>query len=584
MKNIKKISKVVLLVILFFSTRQIVLADNSVNIILKIYADDTVIFNGPETVTACAESPAPDAPITINGKCAIEQVVPALSNTWTWNYAPSGWLNELSGYTTTPDFSKFWSWFNNLSLGGTGLNQHSLSSGEELLLTYNSYPLRISASKSSGIIGDTITFTAEEESTFDANYNMLWTPSSEATITLGTQTCTTATDGTCFIVLNTAGSLNAIGSKTLRVPSNNVNIQISTPPAETRGGSGSIPINEPSSTPISQEIIPITVEKTKFDLKKAFDFLITQQEKNGSFGQDIYTDWATLAFASSNYQDQTIKLVRYAVENKTEGMSLTDNERHAMALLSLGLNPYNTNNENYIEKIITSFDGKQFGDANEDNDDIFALIVLQSSGYTQDEKMINDDISFILSRQKENGSFDESVDMTGAAIEALSPFSPTPLIGESLEKAKNFLREKQKENGGWGNASSTAWALEGITALGEKPEDWKRGDNTPLDYLATIQDIDGGIKNENINTKIWETAYVSSILSSKTWNQIMQKFEKPKIQEITKVQKKFVKKQKNTPIIITTPINTEKIPPPTTKVEPSQESWFVRLLTNIFNL
>ena len=48
-----------------------------------------------------------------------------------------------------------------------------------------------------------------------------------------------------------------------------------------------------------------------------------------------------------------------------------------MALMSLGLDPYNTNGENYINKIISGFDRKQFGDASVDNDDIFALITLQ---------------------------------------------------------------------------------------------------------------------------------------------------------------------------------------------------------------
>ena len=41
--------------------------------------------------------------------------------------------------------------------------------------------------------------------------------------------------------------------------------------------------------------------------------------------------------------------------------------------------------------------------------------------------------------------------------------------------------------------------------------------NTPLDYLATIQDTDGGVKDSNMQNKIWETAYVTSALSGKTW-------------------------------------------------------------------
>src|SRR3989344_3141234 len=104
-----------------------------VTIILKVYSGDEVLFDGPETVTACYESLiTANVPETVNGKCAIEQS--GLSNTWTWDYAPSGWLDELGGHATTPDYSKSWGWFNNLNYGNVALNQHPLSSDEELLL------------------------------------------------------------------------------------------------------------------------------------------------------------------------------------------------------------------------------------------------------------------------------------------------------------------------------------------------------------------------------------------------------------------------------------------------------------------
>ncbi|MFA6177901.1 MAG: prenyltransferase/squalene oxidase repeat-containing protein [Candidatus Paceibacterota bacterium] len=333
--------------------------------------------------------------------------------------------------------------------------------------------------------------------------------------------------------------------------------------------------------------------KLSFDLQKAFNFLASQQKENGSFGEDLYTDWTTMALASANYPEQISKLIKYFKEIKIENLSLTDHERHAMALMSLGQNPYDTSGLNYIKKIIESFDGTQFGDIHEDNDDIFALIVLQNAGYTITDKMIEDDILFVLKAQNADGSWDNSVDMTGAAIEALSTFSPSPGEGEkvmgSLVKAREFLKQKQKEDGGWGNASSTAWAIEGILALGEKIEDWKKNEDTPLDYLATIQDIDGGTKNDNINNKIWETSYVASVLSGKTWNQIMQKFEKPKITTVNqiavKAPKKIIKNNKleNTATVI----NAIDSIPTTNQIEQKEntkKNWFIKLLDSIFSI
>ncbi|KKT22260.1 MAG: hypothetical protein UW07_C0040G0010 [Candidatus Nomurabacteria bacterium GW2011_GWF2_43_8] len=348
--------------------------------------------------------------------------------------------------------------------------------------------------------------------------------------------------------------------------------------------------------------------KAVFDIEKAFEFIIAQQKENGSFGADIYTDWTALALATGNYQEQVIKLIKYLGELKMENprlpdgqARLTDYERRAMALMSLGLNPWGWNGENYIGKITSSFDGKQFGDVNEDNDDIFALIVLQNAGYGENEKMISDDIAFVLGRQRENSSWDESVDMTGASMEALSVFSPDEQVKNALGKAKKFLKEKQKDNGGWNDsASSTAWALQGILASGEKPEDWiKKGpakggaSNTPLDYLATLQDADGSIKGENLENKIWETAYVLSALSGRTWNQIMQKFDKQTKPAVpAETSKKPAPKQK---IPEPKPENTEKqdativtsaITPPPTDIEPEipKKNWFRRLLENIFNI
>jgi len=315
------------------------------------------------------------------------------------------------------------------------------------------------------------------------------------------------------------------------------------------------PEPEPVHHSSSGSRIKIEIEKPIFDSKKALDFISTQQKENGSFGEDIYTDWATLALASSpDYQDQKVKLTKYLSENKFSGTLLTDYERHAMALMALNLNPYSTNSENYIEKITNSFDEKQFGDIEKDNDDIFALIVLQNAGFNQDEKIISDTIDFIISKQKENGSWDENVDMTGAGIEALTKFKEMESVKASLEEAKEYLKQNQKENGSWENVSSTTWAMEGILALGEKPEDWIINGNTPINYLGENQDEDGGIKiteEQGIENKIWQTSYAITATSGKTWNDIMQKFEKPKI-EIIPVQVSSLLPVNNTPNIVNT--------------------------------
>ena len=235
-------------------------------------------------------------------------------------------------------------------------------------------------------------------------------------------------------------------------------LTVTNPPVSHGGSGGALAAAISAPTIPNLSPTPVPVIKKEFDIKKALKFITSQQKENGSFGEDLYTDWAAVALAErTDFQIEREKLIKYFKELKTNDYQLTDYQRHAMGLMSLGLNPYNTNGENYIKKIIDSFDGKQFGNIKEENDDIFALIVLQNAGYTKDENIIKDTVTFILSKQKENGSWDENAVMTVAGIQALASFNQDEKVKNTLTKAREFLKQNQKDDGGWGNVSSTAW-------------------------------------------------------------------------------------------------------------------------------
>ena len=125
------------------------------------------------------------------------------------------------------------------------------------------------------------------------------------------------------------------------------------PPTSVSSSSGGGPLitnylpPSPAAVPIPASLSPV---KPIFDLKKAYNFLAAQQKSDGSFGANLYTtDWTAFALATSRLNLDE----KYFSENKLSGNFLTDYERHAMALMALGLNPYNTDGENYIEKITT---------------------------------------------------------------------------------------------------------------------------------------------------------------------------------------------------------------------------------------
>ena len=263
-----------------------------------------------------------------------------------------------------------------------------------------------------------------------------------------------------------------------------------------------------------------------FDIEDALAYLKSVQAGDGSFGGALlYTDWAGVAFGSLNVTDSAKDLLLAYLSSHNEISSLlTDNERRAMALLALDENPYAFNGINYIKAITDSFDGAQFGDENLVNDDIFALIPLANAGYDEDDEIITEAVTFIISKQKANGSWEESVDVTSAGIQALKSFDAVAGVSEALSESEDYLVNEQENAGGWEDSVfSTSWAMQAMNALNES---WEKNGNTPEEYLASKQEADGGLEGIDLNSRIWATSYAISAASGKTWDEILQNVSK----------------------------------------------------------
>ena len=265
-----------------------------------------------------------------------------------------------------------------------------------------------------------------------------------------------------------------------------------------------------------------------FNIEKAFAYIESIQANDGSFEEnDMYTDWASIALSSKdNSSSSNDKIISYMKSHPNQSLVLTDNERHSMALLALGQNPYSFSEINYIAPIIKAFDGTQFGDSLLINDDIFALIPLVNAGYTNDDDIIKKDITFILSKQKPDGSWDESIDITASAIQALVSFNSIDGVLASIKKASEYLQNSQNPDGGFGSVYSTAWALQAMNSLNES---WEKNGNTPKESLARSQVGDGGVlaQSETKQNRIWATSYAIPAMLSKPWNTILHKVPKP---------------------------------------------------------
>jgi hypothetical protein len=205
-----------------------------------------------------------------------------------------------------------------------------------------------------------------------------------------------------------------------------------------------------------------------------------------------------------------------------------------MAFMALGINPYTGGTENYISKIINSFDGTQFGDSDLFNDDVFAIIALRSAGYSSGDAEITKARDFIITNQEDNGSFD-SPDVTAATIQALKLAEESSDGEIAITKAKNYILGLQVSDGGFtssgnvGNNFSTSWILGALDALSISGDSLVNNNKNPFDYLYSIQQTDGGIEDEttgNVDSRVWATAYAIVGAQEKTWNAIMKSFTK----------------------------------------------------------
>ena len=263
-----------------------------------------------------------------------------------------------------------------------------------------------------------------------------------------------------------------------------------------------------------------SVTKKNFSRDDALKFLALNQEKDGSYGALMYTDWVAIGTGDNDLIKPS--LTKYFLENDLNSSVTTEKERHAMALMALGINPYTGTKINYIKKIVDSFDGEQFGDKTLVGDDVFALIVLKNAGYSINDEMIKKDIYYIVSKQNINGSWD-SADMTAATLQALKGFENLKDVFLAINKGENYLISTERTDGGFNNSFTTSWVLQ---ALFNSEKILKAGD-----YLSARQSNDGGMDSIDTNrdARIWATSYALPAMEHKTWSDILQKFPKQDI-------------------------------------------------------
>ncbi len=482
-------------------------ADGTVSVYLQVEADTGTVFAKQlVNVDACSNREN-SATTTVNALCAFEAAGLATGLTW---FDFGSQVDSVNGIAAPGYPDDTWIFFFNDDISNFGASDTLLSDGDSILWTLGIQPLRIAVSNASPTVGGTTTVTVTG---FDTG-TFAFVPVAGATV-VGVEGTTNA-NGQFDIAATSTDAFTVYATQTGYLPSATTSIMAvaaETPaPVVNSGGGG------------GGEVVHI-----KLSVPNALTYLVSKQNTDGSFGSPLYSDWAALAFAAGDPGAAKTSLHDYLVTSSPTLSSPTDYERHAMALMALDINPYSGTSKDFITPIINAFDGTQIGDVSFENDDIFALFPLTHAGYSASDDIIQKTVAFIISRQLESGAWTGGVDMTAAAVQALAPLSSLPGVPTALTKAESYLRTQQQTNGGFGSSFSTSWTLQAISALGQSSLSWTANGLTPGDYLASLQQADGGIEStvSDESTRIWASAYAIPASLGKTWNSLLSSYSKP---------------------------------------------------------
>lgn len=562
---LKKFTLVFVLVFVFFFFKNVAQAANTdLNVLIRNGAN--VIYNGVVPLPASGDISIPNIPDDNNGTHSVDAdsvlgVIYKLDQTddsfaisnLSYNTTYSSFL--LNCLTPTGESSLCYDWRYAVgdSSPSVGMDKYILSGGESIYLFFGPQN-KVILSDNSITTKDTLTVTTEKY-----NYiNNTWEKRPGVTVGLTTPNPDdpfSPNDDIKKLVNSTTAqaTFSNIPAGTYKVGVKEdyywptTSLTVTTPPIITGAGTGSL--LAPHSTPSYVEVIT-PEKKDEFSVPKALDFLLKNQKDDGSFNTSMYTDWVAMASAAAADPSLEEKLSTYLRNNPLDSYLLTDNERHAMALMSLNINPYSSTPVNYIKKIVDSFDGVQFGNKDLVNDDIFALIVLKNVGFKEGDYIISNDVKYIVSQQETDGSWG-SVDLTAAAIQALRRLNDLPGVRISISKATDYLLKAKKSDGGFGNSFSTSWVLQTF------PNDSRFTSSQKVLYLD--QQEDGGLdKDADINSRILATAYAIPAILHEPWSLTMHRFPKAifpgrvieKVISTSKsiIEKTPVKKVKETPI------------------------------------
>jgi hypothetical protein len=271
-------------------------------------------------------------------------------------------------------------------------------------------------------------------------------------------------------------------------------------------------------------------------LQRPVDYLLHAQNADGGFGGQagqpssaLFAGWAALGLESAGVRLQSVDrgpgLVAY-VERAAGAADAGSIERNILVARAAGLSASDFGGHDLVTMLRAKFegDGSVGGDVNLT---AFGILALRAAGMAVPARTD----AWLLAQQDHDGGFSfarrggaSDVDDTGAVLEALA--SPRGSHAAAVRaRAITYVRRQQDHDGGFpsqpgqgSNAQSTAWAVQGLDAVGVNPARVRRaGSPSPLAYLQSLIGRDGAVAyaRGQDQTPVWVTGEVLMALAGK---------------------------------------------------------------------
>jgi energy-coupling factor transport system substrate-specific component len=269
------------------------------------------------------------------------------------------------------------------------------------------------------------------------------------------------------------------------------------------------------------------------DLSRATSWLESKQNADGGFGASPGSDssasitgWAMLGLeAAGRNPFDVARLGKTPIDflrgSLGEVSSSGDLARTIVALEGAGADPRSFGGRNLVEELRQrraangSFEGWPGTTS-------FSVIALRAAGATGG---LDSTLSWLGNAQNADGGWGDlpskppsNADVTGSAMQAIPGT-------KAAQDGLSYLRKHQRSDGGFAlggsgpvNSQSTAWAIQGMIAVGADPATVDAGGSSGLDYLAARQAGDGHYRysESSDQTPVWVTSQALVAVAGKS--------------------------------------------------------------------